>query len=76
MASMMWNYMRDTKNSSASKFSDFLPFEVEKKYEKTISRETAKIFIECRDQGWIPPHILKDFTSISDLYETICKLGT
>lgn len=76
IASMMFNYIRDPKNSSSGKPSDFLRFEVEKKYESIVSVETAKIFIECRDQGWIPPHILKDISLIPDLYESICKMGT
>lgn len=75
VASMVFNYIRDPKSSSSAKSSDFLPFEVEKKYESIVSVETAKIFIECQNQGWIAPHILKDFTSIPDLFETICKLG-
>lgn len=72
---MMFNYIRDPKSSSSAKPTDFLRFEVEKKYESMISRETAKIFIECQNQGWIAPHILKDFSTIPDLFETICKLG-
>ena len=76
VASMVFNYIRDPKNSSSAKPSDFLRFEVEKKYEKSLSVETAKIFISCRENGWIAPHILKDFTSIPDLYESLCKLGS
>lgn len=74
LAALAFNYMRDTNTSSACSPSDFLPFEVEKKYQNIVTERTAKIFIEVMENGLIPPNIIDEIMGVEDLYESICKV--
>jgi hypothetical protein len=67
--------MRDPNKGSSCSSADFLPFEVEKKYQRIVTEKTAKIFIEVMNSGLIPPNIINEIMGVEDLYESIFRVS-
>jgi hypothetical protein len=74
LAALAYNYIRDPNKSASGSLTDFLPFEVEKKYQNIVTERTAKIFVEVMEQGLIPPNIIDEIMGVDDLYESIFKV--
>jgi hypothetical protein len=75
LAALAFNYMRDPNKGSSCSPADFLPFEVEKKYQRIVTEKTAKIFIEVMNSGLIPPNIINEIMGVEDLYESIFRVS-
>ncbi|PMB05025.1 hypothetical protein CEN49_19275 [Fischerella thermalis CCMEE 5273] len=63
-----------TMLSEKATLQDFLPFpDIQERKKLPMSRETAKIYLELRSQGLIPPRVLGAFADIEAAIEELAK---
>lgn len=60
---------------SEAKMQDFLPFpdSTQERKDLPMSKETAKIYLELRSQGLIPPRVLGAFADIEVEIEELAR---
>ena len=76
IASMVYEYLRDHKNSQDLTVNDFLPYDLKSiEQSELIDKETATIIVKARDEGNLPPNILADIINVPDLYQAILLMA-
>jgi hypothetical protein len=76
IAYMVYEYIRDHNKSIQKTIWDFLPYDLKTvEQSQMIDKETAITIIKARNNGDLPPNILKYITQIPNLYEAILLMG-